>query len=144
MSDVTGPISSLPGSKHAVPAGMKCDMCDKPAVIRIQGETDSMGSEMNDYCLEHGSARDSYHSDLSGECDWCHVNSDILRPTRDMDEGMAGPVYYICGNCLKKQREDILQEYNEMQKDKVNLGPDWDDLYEKFDDPENEDLPDAF
>jgi hypothetical protein len=126
MADVTGPISSLPGSKHTVPAGQKCDCCDKPAIIRIQGETDSMGSEMNDYCLEHGTMRASYHSDLSGQCDWCHTEA-ILRPTRDMDEGMAGPVYYVCDSCQKKYRDDLLEEYNAMQKDKSNLGPDWDD-----------------
>jgi len=129
MTDVTGPISSLPGSKHAVPAGQKCDCCDNPAVIRIQGETDSMGSEMNDYCLQHGAEAEN-NSALSGQCDWCKLECDVLLPTRDMDEGMAGPVYYVCSTCSKKYRDDLLEEYNEMQKDKSNLGPEWDELYE--------------
>jgi hypothetical protein len=44
MSDVTGPISSLPGSTHAAPtAGMCDDHPDRPAVARVQGETDSFG-----------------------------------------------------------------------------------------------------
>lgn len=98
MSDVTGPISSLPGSKHKTPVGMKCDLCDKPAVIRIQGETDSMGSEMGDYCLEHGTQVEN-SSSLSGECDWCRVNKPELRPMRDVDEGSCGPIYYVCAEC---------------------------------------------
>jgi hypothetical protein len=118
MADVTGPISTLPGSKHTPPAGTKCDDCEKPAVIRIQGETDSMGSEMNDYCLQHGMQAES-RSALSGDCDWCKKISDVLTPTRDMDEGMCGPVYYVCVDCIKKQREQILKEYNEMQRTKM-------------------------
>ena len=52
MADVTGPIASLPGSFHTVPQGMACDECGKPATVRVQGETDSMGSEMHDLCAE--------------------------------------------------------------------------------------------
>src|SRR5579864_2900050 len=114
MADVTGPISSLPGSRHSVPAGTKCDMCSAPAVIRIQGETDSMGSEMGDYCLACSArARDNK---VSGECDWCHGQAE-LTPTRDPDEGMCGPVYYVCQACLEKQRAQQLAEYNEMVKE---------------------------
>jgi hypothetical protein len=52
MADVTGPISTLPGSSHHdVPDGMMCDdHPDRPAVTRLQGETDSFGSEMHDLC----------------------------------------------------------------------------------------------
>ena len=47
MADVTGPISSLPGSGHSVPDGAMCDEHpDRPAVARVQGETDSFGCEM--------------------------------------------------------------------------------------------------
>ena len=118
MADVTGPISTLPGSRHKPPAGTKCDDCDKPAVIRIQGETDSMGSEMNDYCLTHGMQAEN-RSALSGDCDWCHNRVDVLKPTRDLDEGMCGPVYYVCDVCIKKQRDQDLKEYNEMQRNKM-------------------------
>lgn len=101
MADVTGPISSLPGSRHKVPEGTKCDMCPAPAVIRIQGETDSMGSEMNDYCLAcYVKVKDN--NQISGECDYCHTRVDVLKPTRDYDEGSCGPVYYVCQPCLKR------------------------------------------
>ena len=44
MADVTGPISTLPGSRHRVPDGQSCDThSDRFAVYRIQGETDSTG-----------------------------------------------------------------------------------------------------
>lgn len=113
MADVTGPISTLPGSRHKPSAGTKCDDCDKPAVIRIQGETDSMGSEMNDYCLTHGMQAEN-RSALSGDCDWCHISKSELKPIRDMDEGMCGPVYYVCAECRRKCQEKVLKEYNEM------------------------------
>lgn len=53
MGDVTGPVSTLPGAGHALPAGTMCDdHPDRPAVARIQGETDSFGSELWDLCEE--------------------------------------------------------------------------------------------
>src|SRR3954463_12051043 len=53
MADVTGPISTLPGTGHHLPDGTMCDQHpDRPAVARIQGETDSFGCEMNDLCQE--------------------------------------------------------------------------------------------
>ena len=49
MAEVTGPISTLPGARHALPAGTMCDEHpDRPAVARVQGETDSFGCELND------------------------------------------------------------------------------------------------
>ena len=53
MSDVTGPISTLPGCERAVDPGTMCDEHpDRPAVARVQGETDSFGSEQHDLCAE--------------------------------------------------------------------------------------------
>jgi hypothetical protein len=47
MGEVTGPISTLPGHSHQVPDGTVCDdHPDRPAVARIQGETDSFGAEL--------------------------------------------------------------------------------------------------
>ena len=106
MADVTGPISTLPGSKHSVPKGQACDVCGKPAVIRIQGETDSMGCEMSDYCLACGVKAERY-SALSGQCDWCHVEAEVLLPIRDYEEGMRGPVYYVCQSCKRRKRTQI-------------------------------------
>lgn len=71
MGDVTGPISSLPGSSHTPPNGAMCDEHpDRPAVLRVQGETDSMGSEMYDLCEECATERRSRpREDDIGDCD---------------------------------------------------------------------------
>lgn len=99
MADVTGPISSLPGAAHAMPEGAMCDLHpDRPAVARIQGETDSFGSELLDCCDECvRSVRESVN--LGGTCDWCRAEADRLRDTRDPDEGLCGPVYRVCEAC---------------------------------------------
>jgi hypothetical protein len=53
MSDVSGPVSTLPGSLHDVPTGAMCDdHPDRPALRRVQGETDSFGAEFLDLCNE--------------------------------------------------------------------------------------------
>lgn len=116
MADVTGPISTLPGHTSASPAGMMCDdHPDRPAVKRIQGETDSFGSEQIDMCQE---CLDKYRAevkalDTSGVCDWCNQAADRLRRQRDYDEGMAGPVYNVCGPCIRKANEDAITELEE-------------------------------
>jgi len=104
MADVTGPISTLPGSIHRLPAGAMCDdHPDRPAVKRIQGETDSFGSEMNDLCQECVDALNQAEP-TEGQCQWCHATA-ILKPQRDWEEGSSGPIYYVCSNCITKNRE---------------------------------------
>lgn len=111
MADVTGPISTLPGSMHAVPEGTVCDWHpDRPAVKRIQGETDSFGSEMNDVCQECYDDIRKSESAHEGFCDWCKAEVKDLRPRRDYEEGLSGPVYYVCGECVRKDHERIKQE----------------------------------
>lgn len=113
MAEVTGPISSLPGSGHALPEGAPCDdHPDRPAVARIQGETDSFGSEMNDMCQE---CLDAYreemkNADWSGTCDWCKTHKPHLRPRRDYEEGMAGRVYDVCDDCIKRENDELEKE----------------------------------
>lgn len=113
MADVTGPISSLPGSLHKVPEGMMCDEHeDRPAVKRVQGETDSFGSEMMDMCQECFDAYEKACDEPQEPypCDWCKVESDRLLPTRDIDEGSSGPVYQVCPACRQKQIKDAMDE----------------------------------
>lgn len=120
MADVTGPISSLPGSAHGVPDGMMCDdHPDRPATHRVQGETDSFGSEMLDLCDE---CWQELKAELATEqepfpCDYCKVPSSDRRAIRDPDEGMCGPVYYVCTNCRRRQRELLEEEAREMGYD---------------------------
>jgi hypothetical protein len=113
MADVTGPISSLPGSTHDVPEGMKCDNHpDRDAVCRVQGETDSFGCEMWDLCeeclAEH--RREMREADHSGTCDWCKQHKPRLRPRRDYEEGMYGRVYEVCDDCIKRENEEAERE----------------------------------
>lgn len=120
MAEVTGPISSLPGSGHALPEGTKCDNHpDRPAVARIQGETDSFGCEMNDLCQECLDADRAYERSeeaRTGRCDWCKKPSTDLRWKRDHEEGLHGPVYHVCGACAKAydaEKEDELAYWDE-------------------------------
>ena len=130
MADVTGPISSLPGSTHQLPDGAMCDTHqDRPAVARIQGETDSFGSEMHDVCAE---CRDEIrnHKD-HGRCDWCKTEAD-LRPYRDLEEGSAGPVYQVCAECRRKDRARWAAEVED------------DDDYLYYDDGEDTNVEDSW
>lgn len=109
MAEVSGPISTLPGHSHHVPEGTQCDVHpDRPAVARIQGETDSFGSELNDMCRE---CLDQYREDMkswdrSGICEWCKQHKPRLRETRDYEEGLYGRVYEVCDDCRKKRDDE--------------------------------------
>lgn len=109
MGEVTGPISTLPGAGHDFPDGTVCDEhSDRPAVARIQGETDSFGAELNDMCRECLDAyRDEMkNADWSGKCDWCGHHKPRLRPRRDYEEGMSGRVYDVCDDCIKRIEDE--------------------------------------
>lgn len=131
MADVTGPINSLPGSSHALPKDAKCDdHPDRPAVGRVQGETDSFGSEMHDLCQECLNEHFSYTRSAearTGRCDWCKSEATDLRDARDYDEGMSGPVYRVCGKCIKRRDEEAHAELEEYEH---RYGYDADDDYD--------------
>lgn len=116
MSDITGPISTMPGSIHNVPKGTVCDYHpDKLAVIRIQGETDSFGSEMIDLCEECKikDIEESKNIDTSGNCEWCEEFANKLYNKRDYEEGMSGRIYLVCKECIDKQHIADLEELEE-------------------------------
>lgn len=113
MADVTGPISSLPGSGHEYPDGTMCDdHPDRPAVARIQMETDSFGAEMADMCQECLDAHreEMKNADWSGVCDWCKHHKPRLSPQRDHEEGVAGRVYEVCDDCIKRVNDEARAE----------------------------------
>ncbi|ASP64428.1 hypothetical protein [Sinorhizobium meliloti] len=135
MSDVTGPISTLPGTSHDVPDGMMCDdHPDRPAVARIQGETDSFGCEMEDLCQQCNDERRAYRCSEAGQaeelewrtgpCEWCKNHVTDLRDARDYEEGMSGRVYRVCGACIKRVNDEAQAEL-----DAYDFGYD-DDVYE--------------
>lgn len=116
MAEVTGPLSSLPGACHAVPKGTVCDdHPGRPASHRVQGETDSFGSELHDLCLEcyekHKVANAAYRAEIAcGTCDWCGNGATDLCQRRDSEEGMAGRLYMVCGACVTKEMERLVEE----------------------------------
>lgn len=118
---ITGPISSLPGAVHPVPAGTKCDEHpDRDAVSRVQGETDSFGAELNDCCAECEDRLAQIRGGLhSGQCDWCKKHRADLKPTRDYDEGSYGSVYNVCRECRRKQSNDAAEELAAMKAQEI-------------------------
>lgn len=115
MADVSGPTSSLPGAVMATPNGMVCDNHpDRAAVKRVQGETDSFGAEYLDLCQECLDELRRYDEESrTGRCDWCGKHTSYTRPRRDIDEGMAGRVYDVCGDCVRKENDEFRRELDE-------------------------------
>lgn len=97
----------LPGDVIA-PAGSFCDAhSDAAAVASIVGETDSMGSETREVCQacldkhkkEQQFLRENQDQRPEEDCESCGKSSRDVKPCRDPDEGMAGPLYYWCKRC---------------------------------------------
>lgn len=113
MGNVTGPVSTLPG---AIFKGKgTCDNHhNRDSIYRVQGETDSFGSEMIDMCQE---CFDKYQEQMDQTreecCEWCGKTTTDCKPTRDIDEGFSGPVYTVCRACRKKQQDAIEKEWYE-------------------------------
>ena len=110
MAHVSGPTRSLPGSHHKLPAGIACDDCGAPATHRIQGETDSFGAEYIDLCETCYRKEQQLGATTESACDWCGKLASDTQPYRDMEEGMCGPVYQVCGDCRKKDAESWARE----------------------------------
>ena len=124
MAAVTGPISSLPGSSHKLPAGSTCDEHDdRPAVARIQGETDSFGSEMIDMCQECFDKHNEYieaerrsRAVVPTHCEWHKGPGLNVSPMRDHDEGMHGRLYDVCSDCRAKVNARLQEELEYSQR----------------------------
>ena len=120
MADTIGPTSRMPGSAHTLPEGATCDRHpDRAAVARIQGETDSMGAELNDMCQQClDEDREFLRTfDTSGACEWCGNFSPKRSNRRDYDEGMAGRIYLVCRPCIDREEEEALRELEEHDYD---------------------------
>lgn len=103
---------NLPGSHNKVPPGGKCeDHPERDAVKNIQGETDSFGAEYHLMCREcYTQYKEEAKKDYIDNCDWCKARDVAVRPRRDYDEGMNGPVYYVCQDCIDKDNARIADE----------------------------------
>ena len=107
-----GPVSTLPGFKRAPEEGMMCDdHPERAAVVKRQGETDSFGCEYFYQCQECSDKTDNEGNSRQGHCDRCSSQEVEVLPTRDLDEGSYGRVYWLCASCRKKQQEYYAREY---------------------------------
>jgi hypothetical protein len=146
MAEVIGPCRTLPGAHHVVPVGTMCDSHPgRPASHRVQGETDSMGAELNDMCLEcheqHKVAMEAHREEQKhGMCDWCRNGADDLRQMRDFEEGMCGPVYMVCGACRERQNKELEEEMRLNDPGYYDCDPCYDSSYDE--DDRDDDLDD--
>lgn len=96
---------SLPGHILSRNPDECCDAClgvDKevPAVIAIQGETDSFGYETLYFCQEHyDEFKEEAAKPYVNTCDRCGDEAELSH-WRDPDEGMSGSISELCSNCL--------------------------------------------
>lgn len=132
MSNTTGPLTTLPGTRHRLPAGTACDIHpDRLAVVRIQGETDSFGAELNDFCSECNARYLNTKTDETpGCCDICRKYAPDLKDYRDPDEGIAGRVYQACSECISKTNADAFAD-TETPEDRHFQDLDLDDIPEE-------------
>jgi hypothetical protein len=94
------------------------DHLDRPAVARVQGETDSFGSELYDLCAECLAEIRKEMSDARiGVCDWCRTDANDLRHARDYEEGLTGRVYEVCGECIRRANEVAQREIDEYDRE---------------------------
>lgn len=122
-----GPVSTMPGSLHNVPAGAGCDECAEhnfePATKRVQGETDSFGCEYIDFCEYHYKEyTKEVDKPVAGTCDWCKQHSDDLRQHRDFEEGLHGPLYDVCRPCIRKEAAALAEELELFDRDEEERG----------------------
>lgn len=138
MADISkGPVQSVPGTAVPPPDGQWCDWhADRPAIVRIQGETTSTGCEWHDCCSECCSrVLFSVQRFYPGQCQLCGHFKDDLVKWRDPAEGAAGPVYDACQECrdLRGQQylaqeplqaevernevAEMIQEFDEVEED---------------------------
>ena len=94
--------------------GYNCE-CTSLATNRVQGETDSFGAEYHYFCTDctakcHKDERENREEEC---CDWCKKQA-LLAPIRDWEEGLYGPVYYVCSKCRCKQDKDMQEEYEHL------------------------------
>lgn len=85
-----------------------CRHEDKPAVIRIVGEVDSFGAEINSFCQQCLDKINKEALPKERECQSCRTVSKDVKPHRDPSEGSTGRVYYWCTACWHDVVSDFI------------------------------------
>jgi hypothetical protein len=76
-----------------------------------------MGCEMPDLCAEClAEYRKHATAARAGVCDWCKSEVSDLRAARDYEEGMCGPVYQVCGACIRRRNDELREEADEYDR----------------------------
>lgn len=108
--------------------------CGKPSFKKQAGEVDSFGVEWHYLCNECV-AEEKRLAEEQGPClSTCEKcgNQAEIKPYRDPDEGMSGPIYWACRPCIDKYMEyykdDVSPPVYMDDHDDRNDGPDdnWD------------------
>ncbi len=114
MPQVSGVSGTLPGHRLSITDGT-CEDCGAPATCCMQGGTDSMGAEWWTLC--NGCAEKRSSCSPVGECARCKQDSEKLVPTRDFEEGLSGPVYWVCTSCRAADEEAEAAEVAELEQE---------------------------
>jgi hypothetical protein len=106
-------MSYLPGQFIGVQKNAKCEKHpNKPATHCLVTEADSMGYEtrnMCQKCYNYYQRTKKQTEPVLSTCDWCKATGVELKPIRDHEEGMSGPIYHVCDNC-RNHGSDLVSE----------------------------------
>lgn len=110
-----GSSSHLPGDIIA-PVSKYCSTHESVLAVKsIVGETDSWGSETDEVCqkcldeflAKEKEQRKNPDPALFHSCETCGTTDATVKPTRDPEEGRAGPVYNWCSTCRKQVMDNF-------------------------------------
>lgn len=113
MAASSGPVRTMPGTFYPLPEGALCDTHpQRRAICRIQGETDALGAEFSDCCAE---CRERVlllqkERHYPGRCQLCGLFKENLKKWRDPNDGVLGPNYDVCEDCVEQQGSYMVRE----------------------------------
>lgn len=108
----SGWASTLPGYRVDHGGGI-CVCCGARSQVLVLLDSNCFRSERQPYCSTCADLRD-VRSAISGTCEFC-PNSGVLVPTRCIDEGAHGRLYWVCGDCSERSDADARATLNECQ-----------------------------
>lgn len=95
--------------------------CFEYASHAICVENDWMGTIYEYYCDEHLAELHETNCDTVGTCELCHIEGVVLTPIRDAEEGLGGPVYWVCPRCKRAQlvseQDDVYDDIDDIDED---------------------------